>query len=46
MIVLTAGPAPLARLMRGDAAAPSPATPTADDADERRAGRTETPAAT
>lgn len=45
MIVLTAGPVSLARLMRRDAPAPAPPAPTADDADAR-ADRTETPAAT
>lgn len=46
MIVLTAGPASLARLMRQDAAAPRLPAPTANDADESRLGRTETPAVT
>lgn len=46
MIVLTVGPASLARLMRRDAAAPGPPALTADDADEGRPGWTETPAAT
>lgn len=45
MIVLTAGPVSLARLMRRDAPAPAPPAPTADDAGESRADRTETPAA-